>query len=128
MLFAYGKECLANDEFKECWDRRLDQYYNFLGRRLLVDRDSGFWSYHKKTFANLGIGFSHARLAKAAVGQLFGFVLNPRSTVASIRRLFSLRKIRSRQMRKVVLQGRSRSTSGRDNTEEAKLLHSMPGL
>jgi glycosyltransferase involved in cell wall biosynthesis len=128
ILFTYGKECLAADEFKECLDRRLYQYYNFLGRRLWVDRDSDFWSYHKKTFASLGIGFSRARLAKAAVAQLFGFLVHPKSSMASIRRLFSLRKIRSRQMRKVVLEGRTSSTSGRDSIEGVgQLLRSMPG-
>lgn len=102
MLFTYGRECLTNDEFEECLNRRLDQYYTFLGRRLLVDRDRSFWSYHQRTFAKMGIGFSRVRLAKAAAGQLFGFLLHPKSTLMSIRRLFSLRKIRNWQMRKVV--------------------------
>jgi glycosyltransferase involved in cell wall biosynthesis len=105
ILFTYGKGCLTSEEFDECFDRHLSQYYSFLGRRLLVDRDPEFWSYHRKTFANAGIVFSRARLAKAAFGELYGSVLDLKSTVASIRRLFLLRKIRNRQMRKVVLEG-----------------------
>src|SRR5581483_4652425 len=104
MLFTYGNPCLSREEFEECLARRLSQYYNFLGRRLLVDRDSKFWSYHKRTFARLGLEFNRARLAWAAAEQLCGFIFNPKATMASIRRLFSLSKIRSQQMRKVVLE------------------------
>jgi glycosyltransferase involved in cell wall biosynthesis len=102
ILFAYGKECLIEDEFEECLDLQLSQYYRFLGRRLWVERDRGFWSYHKRTLNKAGIGFSRARLTKTAVGQLWGSVLDPKSTLESLRRLFSLRKIRNWQMRRVV--------------------------
>jgi glycosyltransferase involved in cell wall biosynthesis len=101
-LFTYGHDCLTSEQFEGCLDRELSHYYNFLGRRLWVERDPDFWSYHRKTFAKAGIGFSRVRLAKAAVGQLFGSILNPRSTLESIRRLFMLRKIRGLQTRSVV--------------------------
>lgn len=102
ILFTYGRDCLPSEEFEGCLDRQLSQYYRFLGRRLLIERDRGFWSYHKRTFAEAGIRFSRVRLAKAAVEQLCGSVLNPKSTLESIRRVFLLRKIRKSQMRKVV--------------------------
>jgi glycosyltransferase involved in cell wall biosynthesis len=102
LLFTYGEGCLSSEEFEQCLRGQLTQYYRFLGRRLFVERDPGFWSYHKTTLDMMGIGFSRARLAKAAAGQLFGLVLAPRSTFGSIRRFFSLRKIRNWQMRKVV--------------------------
>ena len=102
ILLTYGKEYLTIEEFKERLDLQLSQYYRFLGRRLLVERDPAFWSYHKKTFARLGFNYSRARVTMAAAGQLWGSVLDPKSTLASIRRLFSLRKIRNVQMRKVV--------------------------
>jgi glycosyltransferase involved in cell wall biosynthesis len=102
MLFTYGKGCLTTEEFAGCLDRKLPEYYRFLGRRLLVERDPGFWFYHKRTFARLGLNYSRARVRMAAVGQLLGTVLNPKSTLASIKRLFQLKKIRNVQMRKVV--------------------------
>lgn len=117
ILFTYGKECLTSDEFDECLERHLSQYYSFLGRRLLVDRDPEFWSYHKEIFAKAGIAFSRARLAKTAIGQLCRSALDPGSTVASIRRLFSLRKIRNRQTRKVVLEGGARNSSRQRGVE-----------
>jgi glycosyltransferase involved in cell wall biosynthesis len=112
ILFSYGRECLASEEFKECLDRQLSQYYSFLGRRLFVERDHAFWSFHKKTLATAGIGFSRIRLAKAAAGQLCGMVLDPKSTLESARRFFSLRKIRNWQTRRVV------SSFGSDSVED----------
>jgi glycosyltransferase involved in cell wall biosynthesis len=117
ILFTYGRECLTTEEFEECLGAQLSRYYRFLGRRLWVERDHGFWSYHKATFAKAGIHFSRARLAKTAVGQLCGTVLDPKSTAESVRRLFSLRKIRNRQTRKVVLQGKSSPSFGVDTME-----------
>jgi glycosyltransferase involved in cell wall biosynthesis len=102
MLFTYGKDCLTEKEFEECLDRQLSEYYRFLGRRLFVERERSFWSYHKLTLTKAGVGFSRARLAKAAAGQFYGSMLNPKSTLESIRRFLSLRKIRNRQTRKVV--------------------------
>ena len=102
MLFTYGKRCLTSEEFEDCLDRKLSEYYRFLGRRLLVERDPGFWSYHKRTFDRLGLSYSRARVTMAAVGELFGTVLNPKATLASIKRLFQLKKTRNSQMRKVV--------------------------
>lgn len=119
ILFSYGRECLTNEEFEECVDRLLSQYYRFLGRRLFVDRDPGFWSYHRRILANAGIGFSRARLAKAAVGELCGSVLDPKSTLESIRRFFLLRKIRNRQTRRVVFKAEANPGLGSDRVEDA---------
>ena len=102
MLFKYGTDCLTEDEFKDSLDRKLSEYYRFLGRRLLLERDPGFWSYHERTFARLGIPFRRSRLAMAAVGQLAASVFSPKSTWTSIKRLFALKKLRNAQMRKVV--------------------------
>jgi len=102
MLFTYGRGCLTTEEFEECLGRKLADYYRFLGRRLFVERDPGFWSYHKRTFTRLGLDYSPIRITKAAVGQLCGSVLKPRSTLDSIKRLFQLKKIRNVQARRVV--------------------------
>jgi glycosyltransferase involved in cell wall biosynthesis len=114
MLFTYGREALTGKEFEETLDRLSAEYYRFLGRRLLVEHDRGFWSYHKGTFAKLGIGFSRSRLAKTALGQFCGSALDLKSTVGSIRRLSSFRKIRSQRMRRVVLQVEASPSFGSD--------------
>jgi glycosyltransferase involved in cell wall biosynthesis len=104
MLFAYGGECLTHEEFEVCLDLRVSQYYQFLGRRLWVERDRDFWSYHKKTFAKMAIRFDRTRLAKAALGELCASVLEVKSSVESFKRFLSLRTIRNWQTRRVVLE------------------------
>jgi len=119
LVFTYGRECLTSEEFEQCLDRQLSQYYRFLGRRLLVERDRDFWSYHKARFAEMGIHFSRGRLAKAAVRELCGSVLDPKSSMQSIMRLFSVRKIRNWQMRRVVMEVGTSPSFGRDGVEDA---------
>jgi glycosyltransferase involved in cell wall biosynthesis len=123
ILFTYGRGCLTSEEFEECLDRQLAEYYTFLGRRLLVDRDREFWSYHRKMLAKAGIGFSQRRVVKAAVEQLWRSVLNPKSTVESVKRFFVLGKIRNRQMRRVVLEGKASPISA---ASEQGIVNSAP--
>jgi glycosyltransferase involved in cell wall biosynthesis len=102
LLFSYGNACLNAEEFQKSLELKVSGYYDFLGRRLFVERDPDFWSYHKGTFANLGIQFSRPRLARSAAAQLLGSLVHLKSTSESIRRLFRLRKIRGRQTRRIV--------------------------
>jgi len=119
LLFTYGRRCLTSAEFDKCLDRHLSEYYRFLGRRLWVERDRDFWSYHKRTFAKAEIGFSRTRLAKAAVGQLCDSVLHAKSGLQSIRRLFLLRKIRKSHMRSVILDAGAGPTLGTGKAENS---------
>lgn len=118
MLSTYGRKCLTNGEFEESVDRLLTEYYRFLSRRLFVERDRAFWSYHKRTFARLGIGFSSAHLAKVALGQLCDSALNVKSTVASIRRLSSFRQIRNQRMRRGVLEVEASPSFGSEASKD----------
>lgn len=102
LLLSYGKYCLTEAEFRHRLKHELSAYYDFLGRRWWVERDRGFWSYHKKTFSALGIQLSRMRLLNAAMGQLGEFVFHPGRTLESILRLLSLKRIRDTQSRSVV--------------------------
>ena len=102
ILFNYGRDCLNNTEFEACLDLHMTQYYTFLGRRLLVERDRRFWCYHEETLAKFGLGLSRTRLIRSALRELFGSALHPSSMLASVRRLFTLRRIRNGQARSVV--------------------------
>ncbi|HLH34432.1 MAG TPA: glycosyltransferase family A protein [Alloacidobacterium sp.] len=104
LLFTYGRDCLTTVEFDKCLDEHLSQYYTFLGRRLWLERDRAFWSYHKNTFADLEISFSRTRLAKTALRQLFQAAVDAETSLATIRRLVSLRQIRNWQTRRVILE------------------------
>jgi glycosyltransferase involved in cell wall biosynthesis len=114
MLLEYGRECLSPREFDQSLHRELNRYYDFLGRRAIVERDDAFWDYHKRTLANLEIDFSRWRLTKAAALQLLGSLFNPKSTMESIRRLFSLRRIRNAQTRRVVSSFETKSVDTHD--------------
>jgi glycosyltransferase involved in cell wall biosynthesis len=103
LLFHYGRECLSGDEFAGCLADKLSQYYSFLGRRLWVERDRRFWSFHKATLAEAGLGLSKTRLVRAAVAQLCTAALDPKRTMQRLRRLAALTNVRSREMRCRVL-------------------------
>ena len=102
ILLAYGKDCLSESEFAACLEFQLSQYYEFLGRRLWVERDRSFWDFHWKTLIEAGVGFSRTRLVKAAVQPVWESALHPGVAMRRIKRLISLKKIRYRQMRSVV--------------------------
>lgn len=102
LLFTYGRECLSAAELAESVERELSRYYQFLGRRMFVERKREFWSYHKKTLTKLGVGFSRSRLARASITQLFAFITHPKSTLQSFERLFALMKIRTSETRNLV--------------------------
>jgi glycosyltransferase involved in cell wall biosynthesis len=117
ILLAYGRKCLTKEDFEKALELRLSQYYEFLGRRLWVERDKDFWAYHRKTFANAGIGFSRVRLARGALGHLCRSVLDPKATLKRVRKLFSLRAFRNRKMRQVVLEAGVSSCSGPEDRD-----------
>jgi glycosyltransferase involved in cell wall biosynthesis len=118
ILFTYGMECLSAEEFAISLNNELSQYYKFLARRVLVDRDSEFWSYHRERFDRVGVEFSYARMMKTMLSEASEVLLHPKSTIESIERLFRLRKIRSRQARSVVLEGGARRASQQHRIEE----------
>ncbi len=102
ILLTYGKECLSEDEYQYCLDLQLSQYYEFLGRRLWVERDRGFWAFHKKTLDDAGVGFSRARVAMAAFGALWKAATSPNAAFERMKRLVAFKRIRGRQVRQVV--------------------------
>lgn len=113
LLYTYGPDILNADEFEAVRERILGQYYRFLGRRIYLERSPAFWSYHRETFAALGLEFSRTRLAKSAARQLIGSIKSPASTWESIWRVSRLRRIRSADMRHIV------SGFGADHAERA---------
>jgi len=103
ILFSYGRECLTEDEFEDCLDVQLSQYYSFLGRRAWVERDRHFWSYHRSAFDHAGIRLSRARLAWAAVRELVVSMADPKAMAERVRRSFKFRETRSWQTRRTII-------------------------
>lgn len=102
ILLRYGRECLADAEYQYCLDLQLSQYYEFLGRRLWVERDSGFWAFHKKTLNDAGIGLSRSRVAMASAGALWNAAIRPKAALERVKKLAAFRQIRGRERRQVV--------------------------
>jgi glycosyltransferase involved in cell wall biosynthesis len=61
-LLTHGRTYLTQQEFDSLLERRLSDYYHFLGTNILRGRDRAFWTYHKSQLDAL-TGFSWARLA-----------------------------------------------------------------
>jgi glycosyltransferase involved in cell wall biosynthesis len=109
LLSTYGKGCLPGDEFAKCLDRHLGLYYRFLGRRLWVERNRAFWSYHKRVLTGAGLELDRTRLVKTALAQLCSSLIRPAAGLESLKRALSLRRIRNSDTRRIVLDTRAGS-------------------
>ncbi len=84
LLVTHAPDYLTREESKARLARHLSEYYRFLGKSLILGRDTRFWNYHKEELAKAGLGFSRARLAKGALTALCNAVLNPTNIVESL--------------------------------------------
>lgn len=85
-LVTHGREFLTNEEFEDCLQRRVSEYYNFLVVNLLRGRrDKRFWNYHRRKLTEAGVGFDTWHLARAAMARFSRAVLNPYETVQKLR-------------------------------------------
>ncbi len=91
-VVMHGLDCLTQEEFAFCLDQKLNEYYRFLARNLVRRRGKDFWVYHKRKFTETGLGWSRARLAKAAMSEILGAVLNPKDTLDWLLKRRNLRR------------------------------------
>lgn len=84
ILLRHGPHYLTPQEFAICLTEHLSEYYRFLGKSLLLRREKGFWDYHKRQLIKSGLGFSRARLARAALATLCIATLNPKDTIQKL--------------------------------------------
>jgi glycosyltransferase involved in cell wall biosynthesis len=83
-LVSHGPDFLTQTEFKDCLDRLLAEYYNFLAVSLIRSRrDKKFWEFHVNKL-NETVGFSRTRLARAVLARLCKAVLNPYETIEKL--------------------------------------------
>jgi glycosyltransferase involved in cell wall biosynthesis len=81
ILLTYGRHYLTQEQYEARLDRHLSEYYRFLGRSLMLNHDTKFWGYHTTQLAELGVGFSRARLVKGTLETLLGAFLNPKNSI-----------------------------------------------
>jgi glycosyltransferase involved in cell wall biosynthesis len=77
LLSSYGSVYLTQDELERRRTQHLSDYYEFLGKSLLMQRDRQFWDYHTQQLGRSGAGYSRARVFAGAVKTLASGVVNP---------------------------------------------------
>jgi glycosyltransferase involved in cell wall biosynthesis len=82
VLNEFGRDYLSEQEYLEVVNRKLRDYYRFLGISLLRLRKRPvwqqrheFWNYHRKMLLELGYPLSRARVARAAAVMLYNVLL-----------------------------------------------------
>jgi glycosyltransferase involved in cell wall biosynthesis len=84
-LASHGRDFLNDKEYKQCVERLLAKYYNFLAVSLMRGRrEERFWSFHNQKLEET-VGFSRTRLAKAILARVCRSVLSPYETVSKLR-------------------------------------------
>jgi glycosyltransferase involved in cell wall biosynthesis len=80
-LSKHGRDFLTREEYEDCLHHLVSEYYNFLGISLMKGRrDKKFWDYHNRKLTEAGVGFSHTRLAAAALARFARALFNPNET------------------------------------------------
>jgi glycosyltransferase involved in cell wall biosynthesis len=88
-LVRHGQHFLTSQEFDNCLDRSLREYYWYLAGSFLRGRDNGFWEFHKGAFREAGVGLSRYRLAKAVCKRLCSATLNLQESIDSLLRVIA---------------------------------------
>lgn len=84
-VLLHGRAFLTSDEYSDCVESIIKEYYNYLAVSVLrCRRDAPFWRYHKDKLTKYGVGFSKTRIAMATVSRLCRAVLNPNETLDKI--------------------------------------------
>lgn len=117
LLIRCAPDYLTRKESEVCLSDHLAAYYKFLGKSLIMGRDSNFWDYHKGELARLGLGFSRARLAKGTLAAVCNAALNPKRTLGGLLRV---RNEPREAIRKQDLEGRSGLVTAQEPQDDQK--------
>ena len=81
LLSVHAPNYLTEDERKAKLEELLHDYYRFLGKCVLLGRNTSFWKYHKRALTEAGIGLSSFYLAKGAIAALGSAALHPKTFI-----------------------------------------------
>ncbi len=88
-LTKYGHIFLNDEELERCSKRSWEQYYRFLGTKVLHGGDAEFWEFHRNELARLGQRLSYRKVVKPIMAEVLDLMLNPLKTSERIVRKFS---------------------------------------
>jgi hypothetical protein len=84
-VVMYGPKFLRPDELKEVLSKRTDHYYNWLVQALIENSfDSKIIDTQREALREVGLEFSEARLAKAALQVGKDLLQHPRATLQKL--------------------------------------------
>jgi glycosyltransferase involved in cell wall biosynthesis len=76
ILKKFGPIYLSPAEYEKILEKRLDQYYRFLGKSIFMRKGREFWDFHKTGLNELGVRINAVRLAAASAIVLFRHALD----------------------------------------------------
>lgn len=88
-LTKYGQAYLNEQELEQCFKRSWQQYYRFLGYKVLHPSEKDLWDFHRKELARLGYRLNYGAVMKPVVAEVLDLVLNPLKTSMRIANKFS---------------------------------------
>jgi glycosyltransferase involved in cell wall biosynthesis len=86
ILTKYGNIYLNYSEYRQCIERCLDKYYQFLAPRIWQKSEKGFWDFHRNALGRIGYSIDKGKLTHCLMSELFNLVLNPLNTSKKIAR------------------------------------------
>ena len=92
VLVTYGSHYLTPDEIDACLARHLLNYYEILGKNLLLGRTKEFWTYHRRQLAGAGVGYRRAALLRGGLAALGKALLTPRRAACAWSRNHRIRR------------------------------------
>lgn len=79
ILVTLGPEYLSPGELQDYFRRHASEYYEFLGKSLLLGQNKAI-DYHRGKLVGAGLGFSWARVLRGAIATLWRLALSPKSS------------------------------------------------
>ncbi len=84
IVHNHAHRFLDGEELRACRDRTRERYLAFLAENLFPPRDSGFWDYHRRGLATIGVSLDWRILLRPAAWELLDILLNPKKTLGRI--------------------------------------------
>jgi glycosyltransferase involved in cell wall biosynthesis len=82
-LVRHGPDYLTSEELEERLDGHLDDYYQFLGKSLLLGHKRKI-AYHRRRLIEAGLGFSWLRVVMGTLATLWCLAMNPKNTAEKL--------------------------------------------
>jgi glycosyltransferase involved in cell wall biosynthesis len=78
VLKKYGFVYLNQQEYEVCLDKRLEDYYRFLGKKFLLFRENEFWVYQDDWLKSIGLSINRKRLVSSILKLIFANITRPK--------------------------------------------------